>query len=83
MSNLLEMTDDQIRQEFSQGDLSMQRDSIDVTSNHRPDISWKFVDSAGHEHRWFVSKNRVAVAYHPQAKYRVPSVLRPDERIIL
>lgn len=73
MTSLLEMTDEQIRQQFSKGDLSITRDSIDVTSNHRPDISWKFVDSAGHEHRWFVDK-RPAVAYHPQAKYTVPSV---------
>ena len=72
--SILEMTDDQIKEKFSQGSLSMHRDSIDVTSNHRPDIGWNFVDSAGHEHRWFVGKNRPAIAYHPQAKYRVPSI---------
>lgn len=74
MTNLLEMTDEKIRQQFSENDLSRTRDCIDVTSNHRPDVSWRFVDSAGHEHRWYVSRGRPAVAYHPQAKYSVPSV---------
>jgi len=30
---------------------------IDVTSLHRPDLNWKFIDKAGHKHRWRVLKN--------------------------
>lgn len=76
--NILEMSDYEIRQQFSEYcNLSMTRDQINVTSNHRPNIAWKFVDSAGHEHRWFVGDGdelRSAIAYHPQASYTVPSI---------
>ncbi len=49
------------------------RDAIDVTSNHRPDLNWKFTDSLGHVHRWFVGEEP-AVAYHPQPNYHVPTI---------
>ncbi len=53
------------------------RDLIDVTSLHRPDINWLFIDPAGHEHRWhFKTPDEwiIAYTYEPQQSYGVPSV---------
>jgi hypothetical protein len=29
---------------------------FEVTSLNRPDTAWRFVDAAGHEHRWYVKR---------------------------
>ena len=51
-------------------------DMIDVTSLHRPDLSWKFIDPSGHHHRWS-SPTELAVApdsYRGDITYSVKSV---------
>lgn len=53
--------------------IEMQRDLIDVTSNHRPDLSWIFIDNAGHYHQWFDGET-LAVQYRPQVSYHIPSI---------
>lgn len=53
--------------------LEVYRDLIDVTSNHRPDIDWEFIDSHGHIHKWSDS-NGIATQYDPKSKYLVLSV---------
>jgi hypothetical protein len=52
----------------------MERDLIDVTSNHRPDTSWRFTDAKGHEHRWYVGWTP-AESYSPMVHYEVPTVV--------
>lgn len=52
----------------------VERDLIDVTSLHRPDVGWRHVDAAGHEHRWF-TEGRPAESYRGGAKYDVPSLV--------
>lgn len=52
----------------------MRRDMIDVTSMHRPDTSWRFVDAIGHEHRWHVD-GKPAVSYNPSARYDTPTLV--------
>lgn len=32
-------------------------ESVDATSDHRPDTDWRHVDSQGHEHRWHDSSS--------------------------
>ena len=57
------------------------REPINVTSMHRPDISWRFTDSNGHEHRWHVASvddeidHPVAERYNPSVRYVVPSLV--------
>lgn len=46
---------------------------IDVTSNHRPNPTWRCVDSAGHEHRWHVN-GAPAESYDPRLRYDVPTL---------
>jgi hypothetical protein len=48
---------------------------IEVTSLHRPDLAWRFVDAEGHEHRWFLN-GRPATDYRPDATYETPSLRR-------
>jgi hypothetical protein len=48
-------------------------DLIDVTSLHRPDPSWRFVDADGHQHVWF-KDGRPATSYHPAGTYDVPTI---------
>lgn len=54
---------------------------MDVTSMHRPDTSWRFVDAQGHEHRWHVESSEPnvttapAVSYNPSAKYITPTLI--------
>jgi len=53
--------------------ISISREPIGVTSNHRPDIGWRFTDRAGHEHRWW-DKKGPAESYRPTERYSVPSI---------
>ena len=53
----------------------MRRDVIDVTSCHRADISWIYVDPARHIHRWFEQDAlEPATKYDPDKAYFVPTV---------
>lgn len=62
----------------------IERDTIDVTSLHRPDPTWVYTDKAGHEHRWFVQKPTTperamleyepATSYSPMTKYETPTL---------
>jgi len=57
------------------GDLfEMHCEPIDVTSMHRPDTSWRFVDAHGHEHRWFVG-GKPADQYSPTLTYETPTLV--------
>src|SRR6185436_19512973 len=47
---------------------------MDVTSNHRPDTLWRFIDAHGHEHRWYVG-DMPAASYNPSATYETPTLL--------
>jgi len=49
-------------------------DLIEVTSSHRPDPAWVFIDAHGHEHRWHVD-GKPAMSYNPSAKYGTPSLV--------
>ncbi len=49
-------------------------DMIDVTSNNRPDTSWRHVDPSGHEHRWFAN-GVPAESYNQAAAHDVPSLV--------
>lgn len=51
----------------------IERDMVEVTSNHRPDTRWRFVDAAGHEHRWHVGGAQAA-AYDPAARHETPTL---------
>ena len=46
---------------------------VEVTSLHRPDTSWRFVDKAGHEHRWWEGLG-LAIQYRPTSQYYVDTV---------
>lgn len=48
-------------------------DPVDVTSLHRPDTAWRFIDSQGHSHRWFAD-GVPADRYSPTAKHSVPTL---------
>ena len=52
----------------------MSRELIDVTCLSRPDTSWRFMDSHGHEHRWYVGQEP-AREYRPQESYTTPSLI--------
>ncbi len=52
----------------------MQCDMLDVTSMHRPDTAWLFVDANGHEHRWFVD-GKPAGDYRATERYDVPTLV--------
>lgn len=57
-------------------DITVIRDQIEVTSLHRPDISWKFTDGSGHIHQWYDEKSgSLAESYRPTRSYHVPSVV--------
>jgi hypothetical protein len=47
---------------------------VEVTSTHRPDTSWRFVDAQGHEHRWY-AKGAPAESYSPSGRYEVPTLV--------
>lgn len=49
------------------------RDLIDVTSDHRPNLNWIFVDKAGHYHQWYDGET-LATTYRPQTPYHIPSI---------
>jgi hypothetical protein len=49
-------------------------DLIDVTSLHRPDTAWRFVDANGHVHQWFVG-GKVAETYRPDVKLETPTLV--------
>lgn len=46
---------------------------IEVTSLNRPDTSWRFTDSLGHEHRWYEG-DKPADAYSPSRQYSLPTL---------
>lgn len=53
----------------------IRRDQIDVTSNHRPNIGWIYVDPARHIHRWYQQDMlEPATKYDPDKAYFVPTV---------
>lgn len=45
-------------------------DMLEVTSLHRPNLSWHLIDDEGHGHRWLPAGN-----YNPTIKYEVPSLV--------
>lgn len=47
-------------------------DLVDVTSMHRPDPTWIFIDQQGHTHEWYVN-GTPAVIYAYSENYDVPS----------
>ena len=49
-------------------------DMIDVTSLHRPDISWAITDANGHVHRWH-TKGQPATDYSPSETYDTPTLV--------
>jgi hypothetical protein len=49
----------------------MEYELIDVTSKHRPNPTWRFMDMAGHAFRWHDSKGP-ARDYEPTEEYHVP-----------
>lgn len=53
--------------------IEFERELIDVTSNHRPDLNWIFFDSSGHCHQWH-NGQILAVKYSPAGFYHVPSI---------
>lgn len=60
--------------------LEVTTELIDITSLSRPDPSWKFIDPAGHLHRWHDAQGPLK-DYHGQACH-VPSAVRvrtPEE----
>src|SRR5688572_13871401 len=53
--------------------ISLTRDQLDVTSLHRPDLSWRFTDHSGHEHMWW-DRDGPAEKYTPTQGYLVPTI---------
>lgn len=49
-------------------------DLLDVTSLHRPDPSWRYMDRAGHEHRWW-TEGKPAEGYSPSKSYDTPTLI--------
>lgn len=50
-------------------------DMLDVTSNHRPNTGWMFIDRERHEHCWVETATGLrAAAYDPSKQYEVPTV---------
>lgn len=49
------------------------RDLIDVTSLHRPNENWCFMDASGHEHRWYVN-GTPATKYSPSDEFTTPTL---------
>jgi len=48
---------------------------IDVTSMHRPDTDWIFIDSSGHEHCWYeVDGGPAGGRYDVMKRYHVPTL---------
>lgn len=47
---------------------------VEVTSLHRPDTAWRFVDVRGHEHRWYIGETP-AESYTPGAVYTTPTLI--------
>lgn len=54
-------------------------DPIEVTSWHRPDTNWLYVDKAGHRHVWHMD-GKEANKYDPAKRYEVPSLKWVFER---
>ncbi len=52
----------------------MERDMIDVTSMHRPDISMVVIDDHGHFHPWCTPDGQPATGYNPRVQYNIPSL---------
>lgn len=52
----------------------IERDLVEATSNHRPDTSWKQIDTGGHLHQWFVG-DKPAVGYRPTEVYHNPTLV--------
>lgn len=46
---------------------------MDATSIHRPDTSWRFTDSHGHVHQWYVG-DIPAGTYSPVTQYITPTI---------
>jgi hypothetical protein len=57
------------------GDVAFEifQDQIEVTMLSRPDEHWRFVDAAGHEHRWYVDGAPVTT-YSPTASHELPTL---------
>lgn len=59
-------------------EFALERELVDVTSNHRPDPTWRFTDAAGHLHQWYLG-DEPASGYTPMSRYHVPTVERVDD----
>ena len=55
-------------------------DLIDVTSLHRPDVEWSYIDRQQHRHVWYVL-GQPALAYKPDETYSVPSLAWIDDGV--
>jgi hypothetical protein len=55
--------------------LEMGCERLDVTSLHRPDTSWSYVDHAGHVHQWHVAGGGPATSYDPSRAYETPTLV--------
>ena len=55
---------------------SLERSVIEVTSMHRPDPQWHFVDKQGHEHVWFDGEGVATRNYNPRTRYTLRTVTR-------
>jgi hypothetical protein len=49
-------------------------DLIEVTSMHRPDVSWHLIDIGGHEHCWY-DDSKPATVYNPTTHYTTPTLV--------
>lgn len=52
----------------------VEREQIDVTSCHRADPTWQFVDAQGHHHQWYVA-GQPATSYRPEERYDTPTLI--------
>lgn len=46
---------------------------IEVTSLHRPNVDWGFVDAQGHTHQWW-TKGVIATSYNPENRHELPTL---------
>ena len=51
---------------------------FEVTSLNRPDTAWRFVDKAGHEHRWHAD-GHPADSYNPESRHTLPTLVNVED----
>ena len=54
-------------------EFSITAEPIEVTSLHRTDTAWCYVDKAGHEHRYY-DGDEPAGSYSPMKQYHLPTL---------